>query len=194
MKKDKVLVIAMEGYYANFRKDEITLSETLKDVFKDYENKLEIHINIFDSQSLYAVKRAKQFIEFMEYINTFDSIMLIGKSMGGAKIYHFLRKHFQFTKNHVKIGAMMIDAHGTWFHEWNPIPLSTIRKMKMKKEWYVPNMRIYNVYQHNKYPCGASLKDCYKNIKLDKWADHWNVISNVNTFMYLKDCLDWLTE
>lgn len=198
----KTTVCCLEGYSASSRSEDSTISSLLKPVIFDTEfAELGIMFCELNTAKVSCVKDCAEFVKNSKG----DNLLIVGKSMGGAKTFYaykrLVKKYKEELKNKNKVALVFIDAHGHPIHSVNPIPFGKIRPIRIPNDWYkITNSGFYGFYQHNKYPrgakvCGAS--DCLKLYYTDKngaEVNHWNIIKQQVIWDKVRQILRWFKE
>ena len=150
------------------------------------------------------------------------NLLIVGKRLGGAKMYRFLYKQSEYLKQFAKVAVTLVDAHepvalgnegkkGKWYDyvyftggkyhlkwwndKWGPDENQSKGNAKL---------RFYNIYQRNKWPRGYGMRKALKNVSLYKKkvyslkekknekADHWNIAWCDKTVNILADAIAYL--
>jgi len=169
----KTYVIGIEGYSASSRPEEKTISAVLLDILDDM---------MLDYEFKELSSKRKVFREFPKYLKTLlpDTLVLVGKSMGGARVQKLYHKYFDEINRFKRVFVLFIDAHKPL------LLLGVTRKLNIKK--YSDKITIYNTYQRNKYPRGASIKgDFNRNVEQFDNVDHFSIIHTTITKNLIKE-------
>ena len=144
----------------------------------------------YSKSSAVPVYKYREKVKKLIYDNGFDPrvlcLLLVGKSLGGAKIYKFMYEYAEYLKQFATVAGVLVDAHA-------PPPVGPGNKGKTDK-WYPyihlsggdhnltwwtdqwgphadqrkadARLRLYATYQRNKYPRGYRLEYAHKNVDL----------------------------
>jgi hypothetical protein len=149
-------------------------------------------------------------------------LLIVGKSLGGAKMYRFLYQYSDYLKTFEKVATALVDPHepivpgdegdqGKWYEfvyfsggsatlkwwpdKWGPSADQSNSDAKL---------RIYNIYQRNAWPCGYAMGSAFKKVSLtdkmvkspptngSKDADHWTISWCDKTVSLLSDAIGYL--
>lgn len=184
----KNIILTMSGYSASSRKEENRIYEIIKNIAKKEKVDLKEGYNFNDISSVgvlavnSALKSIKKMVENIGEDTSKINLFVIGKSMGGAKVYNLLKIKWSYLKNFNKIALMTIDAHGQILFDGLLKPFGKNQNLKWNKKWIkdTEKFRVYNIYQHKEWPHGASFNNAYLNLDItdEKNIDHFNIIKN----------------
>jgi hypothetical protein len=186
----KTILIATEGYSGSSRKSSDKMFEDIDSIVK--ELKLDIVKLYQNGSEIDAIRDAEHFIkEQVQKAEYKYNLVIIGKSMGAAKSYFLYKElfkdHSEIISNATNILVFTIDPHGKCARDFNPIPFSSLRNMKLKAGWVRSNVRWVNIFQQNKYPKGAKVVGATEQHRLtDTEIDHFNIVEcnfTLNTLM-----------
>jgi hypothetical protein len=175
-----MIINAITGYSASLRSNQKTLPGFLYDIIKNGKDLPEdISTNIEQSSYPKCIEDSVKFV----LNKSDDSLILVGKSMGGVKTWWMFYNYWKpILKKYKKVGILFIDPHGWQAGDHHIGSYGTnLKEFEILSEWVnKDNLRISCIYQHNKYPKGAILDipegtTNIHNIKLGSSADHWNI-------------------
>lgn len=111
--------------------------------------------------------------------NKNNHLILFLKSLGAANTYKVIKNNAKKLKD-TKITVIIIDGHGYGY--------GLKKRFKM---WGFPmGMKVYNFYQRNKFPKGASFTGAAINRNVSIFTrDHWTIISNKYVLAKIKSIL-----
>ena len=188
------IVISIGGFSASSRVPEERIHKTVIDVAK---NK---HIELIEDENHYLGEsdgldaEKENYLEIKELVkkNGDDqsklSFMIVGKSMGGAKICNLMRRKWAYLKKFKKIAMVTVDAHGRILFDGSSKPYGRRRAIKWQSKWTKDKekFRTYNVFQQRVFPHGADFPKAQLNTKItDNNIDHYNIIKNNTTKDYI---------
>lgn len=152
------------------------------------------------------------------------ALFIIGKSLGGAKMYRFLHDKADYLKQFAKVAAALVDPHEplvpgntgeldrwydyvhfsdsksnlTWWNEqWGAAADQSLKTSRM---------RFFSINQRNGWPKGYSMKNAYDYVCLtgkkvirgsngnQEEADHWNIAWCDKTVEQMVAAIDFLQE
>jgi hypothetical protein len=162
-------IICIEGYSASLRrKKEDTIYNVIEKCFDG-------HIVRIDSAKWNAIDTIIETIKKSLH----KQIMIIGKSMGGAKLYTALQKEHNCLELFEKVNILFVDPHGLPREKWfKHMTYGKYKPLYIPNKWVDENISYTNIYQHNKYPKGAQLTG-YLDEEWrvsDKKINHFNII------------------
>jgi hypothetical protein len=175
--KRVIMLLVIEGYFGWVRKDKFTLSQTVEHVKAQFEGDFEIIYK--EMSSFWKGKRGirrwvKKNLKLLQEKNIPQNEVIflpIAKSMGVKRLWDYLQKYFKSQAQHfLKINAVFIDGHSPvtgysekkewrWNHIWTP--------MKNRGMF-----SIFNIFQWNKKPKGASFPQCQWNRDISEYPVH----------------------
>jgi len=189
----KLIIPYIEGYSSSSRKDEVTLSDTIKKIIKQYENDFTIVSKEFTSFGFWKSRQVRRWIT--KNSNAGDNLLLVGKSMGGVKVHDITTRFFNDWKDLDKIGITIIDGHSSTIQDFFKSPHGKYRGFAWSYLWdgrMGDSLEINNVYQHNKYPEGASFPTATINLDLTgQNVDHFNITHYNEVIELLKSSFDY---
>jgi hypothetical protein len=187
----KTILIATEGYSGSSRKSSDKMFQDIDNIVKELKlNVVKLYQN---GSEIDAIRDAERFIK--EQVKKAEyklyNIAIIGKSMGAAKSYFLYKElfedHSDILNGASKILVFTIDPHGKCARDFNPIPFSSLRNMKLKAGWTRPNVSWVNIFQQNKYPKGAKVVGAtFQDRLTEEGIDHFNITENDATIQRLK--------
>lgn len=193
-----ILINCIEGLSASSRAKKVTISylakRQIKKFLKQYPDELIIY-NKADSSKRSAVKDSLKFIKNNSHYGVKNtSLLLIGKSMGGAKTWWMLKDKWKKLYNFKRIYVLTVDPHGPIVGDGTVGPYGKNKELPYHKYWRKKqyqdiDLTLINLYQHDAFPHGAYFNGAY-NIRFGKGADHWN-ITNVKS-KHSKNTKKWL--
>ncbi len=151
-------------------------------------------------------------------------LCIIGKSLGGAKMYRFFYQYADYLKTFGKVATALVDPHepiipgdsgkeGKWYDyvyfsggsatlawwtdKWGP---------SGDQSTPTATLRVYTIYQRNEWPKGYNLNSAYKNTSLTNKkvksppdngsdiANHWTIAWCDKTVALLSDAINFLNS
>jgi len=129
-----------------------------------------------------------------------DNQLIIAKSKGCVRVFEWLKRNPEYFKLKTgKTAILFVDGHSKIKREiFSRLPPYGKRRHFDRADIfgsYRNNVRIFNVYQHNKWPHGAYFlgADCQVKIK-DKDVDHFSIIKTPTVQHYLQAACEWLDK
>jgi|GEM_PF-5904826 len=152
------------------------------------------------------------------------ALFIVGKSLGGAKMYRLLHDKAEYLKQFAKVAVELVDPHEplapgnsgepdrwydyvhfsddksnlTWWNEqWGAAADQSLKSSRM---------RFFSIHQRNGWPKGYSMKDAYNYVCLtdkkvirgstgrQEEADHWNIAWCDKTVEQMVAAIDFLQE
>jgi hypothetical protein len=149
-------------------------------------------------------------------------LLIIGKSLGGAKMYRFFYQYNAYLKTFGKVAAAFVDAHepivpgddgdkGKWYdyvyfsggsHNLNWWTDAWGASANQTDD--TAKLRVYCIHQRNQWPLGYSMSSAYRNTNLtgkkvksppdngSAKADHWKISWCDKTVGLLSDAIVFL--
>jgi hypothetical protein len=150
-------------------------------------------------------------------------LLVVGKSLGGAKMYRFFFQYADYLKFFHKIALILVDAHEPgapgnegdvdkwydyvhfssghqlkwWTYKWGPAESQLDASAKI---------RVYVIYQRNDWPRGYGMREAYRCDNLTEKtvlsrtdskhepADHWNLAWCDKTVDLMADAVSFLNS
>jgi hypothetical protein len=171
-------ILCIEGYGAKRREDENTLSNSVTEAI------LQSNQNDIYFSEVWSNKRSslKQIEEFIERTENNQELIIFAKSYGCIRFLKYMYKHYTTLRIFKKVTIMFVDPHGAFVGDGKLGPYCKRQPIVFENKMIGDNMKIYGVYQHNKYPTGAEVKgkNCYSLQLYQSSINHTNIV-NSNT-------------
>lgn len=124
------------------------------------------------------------------------SLLVVGKSAGGVLAWNTFKRHYSDIDDFHRAALVMVDPHGSVRDDGESGPYCDRQDLWWPEDWSSDTdiFRVYNIYQHEDRPTGASFPDgrVYRNIRIsESGISHDNIPGHARTRELITEALNF---